>query len=87
MAIGENTSFWLDVWHGNSALPLVYAALFDHSSKPDIIVKEVIDGGLRATLKPRLSRAAQQELRSMQQLCDQIVLSTKPDKRTSPFYK
>jgi hypothetical protein len=84
---GENTSFWLDAWHGDYALSSAYAALFDHSIKPDITVKEAIEGELRDTLVPRLSSAAQGELLAVQHLCEQTVLTAEPDKRTSRFYK
>lgn len=39
---GETCSFWLDVWHGDEALPDIRPAVASHCTRKDATVKEVL---------------------------------------------
>ena len=59
---GRKTAFWLDDWGLGGALATRLPALFSHSIQPLATVQEVVDGGLRPNLAPRLSSVASSEM-------------------------
>jgi hypothetical protein len=62
---GSSTAFWLDCWHGTQTLKERFPDLFSHSTRPNINVQTTLSVGLRGSLGPRLTAAAEDDLRAL----------------------
>jgi len=88
---GARTSFWFDNWILNSPLSETFPILFSHCIQKDVAVRTVMTSGLRSSLHPPLTRAAEDEFLILSDCLAQITLQDKPDVRTlmtlnrSPF--
>ncbi|XP_002443394.2 uncharacterized protein LOC8068106 [Sorghum bicolor] len=72
-------------WASTTAAENVYPALFSHCKLQSASVKEIIDVGIQNTMVPRLTTAAQQELRDAQDAIISLHLSDQSDVRKSVF--
>ncbi|BAS74089.1 Os01g0721750 [Oryza sativa Japonica Group] len=78
---GRRSSFWLDVWHGNAPLSQSFPALLSHSTRQHCSVRQVKQAGLPLGLTPRLSSAAREDLAEVQDIIQQLELSSGMDQR------
>ena len=79
---GERTSFWLDDWLGGGALCNRVQALFSHATKPHASVATVLRRGITASLVPRLTAVAENELAMILPAINEVSLSQLPDTRS-----
>jgi len=82
---GKSTSFWMDVWYGDDALPDTYPALFSHGRQQDDSVRDVVEAGLQGSMVSRLSPVAAQQLQELQTVIDGVNLTEDMDRRLSAF--
>jgi hypothetical protein len=79
---GSATAFWHDLWLGNTPLNERFPALFFHSTRPHASVSWVLSTDIRSNLGPRLSHAANADLRTITNELDSVVLRAhSPDTR------
>ncbi|KAK1677186.1 hypothetical protein QYE76_038035 [Lolium multiflorum] len=76
---GTSTAFWLDKWLPGMPLADRYPALFSHVTRPHASVATVILSGF--SLQPRLSGAAERELRAVVTLVGSVALGDGQDLR------
>jgi hypothetical protein len=62
---GASTSFWFDLWLGDSPLSERFPALLSHSIRPLASVSSTFLGGIRANLGPRITPIAMAQLRTL----------------------
>ncbi|KAM0904229.1 hypothetical protein ACQ4PT_018157 [Festuca glaucescens] len=74
---GTSTAFWLDKWLPGMLLAERYPALFSHVTRPHASVASVISSSF--SLQPRLSGAAERELRAVVSLVDSVTLGDGQD--------
>jgi hypothetical protein len=60
-----STSFWFDHWLPNGPLCSTHEALFTHTTRPNISMQCVFQGGFDLRLRPRLTNAASSQLDSL----------------------
>lgn len=82
---GNTTSFWWDVWEGDSTLAAKFPSLLSHCSDSSSSVSQVLQLGINHFLVQRLSPQATAELLHVQQLLEATSLTQQPDQRTSRF--
>jgi hypothetical protein len=78
---GAATSFWFDHWHPSRPFFSTYSALFSHTARPDISVQYIFQHDFDLRLRPRLTTAASQELRSLLDSLQDIDLVDRHDIR------
>jgi hypothetical protein len=78
---GASTSFWFDDWLPDGPLNLSHAALFSHTTRPNISVQDVFHTGFDLRLRPRLTNAASAQLASLLMCLQGITLQDAPDQR------
>ncbi|PNT68458.1 hypothetical protein BRADI_3g40775v3 [Brachypodium distachyon] len=79
---GLSTSFWLDLWLGDTTLAHRFPALFSHSLRPNIPVAAALASfDSLTTFRPRLSLAAQLEFGDLQLLLSVVLNLQAPDVR------
>jgi len=78
---GDRTSFWHDRWLFNTPLCDVFPALYSHVLSRDLTVRAVLDIGLHAHLRPRLTYAARADESVLQSCLEQAELGEGPDTR------
>jgi hypothetical protein len=59
---GASTSFWFDHWLPDGPLSLSNAALFSHTTRPNISVQDVFQTNFDLCLRPRLTNTAGAQL-------------------------
>jgi hypothetical protein len=74
IANGTSTSFWADLWTGDSPLQDRFPNLFSHSTRPNINVAAALTPDFRNTLGPRLSLAAETDLRTLANELSSVTL-------------
>jgi hypothetical protein len=79
---GASTSFWFDNWLSDGPLCSHYAALFSHTTKPNISVQCVFQNGFDLCLRPRLTTAASFQLDSLMCSLQDYSLREGADSRT-----
>jgi hypothetical protein len=62
---GAATSFWFDHWHHSGPISSTYAALFSHTTRPNVSVQYIFQHDVEMHLRPRLTTAAAQQLCSL----------------------
>jgi hypothetical protein len=78
---GASTSFWLDHWLPNGPLASTHAALFSHTTAPNISVQRIFQDGFDLRLRPRITNAASLQLDSLLLLLQDIHLDGQHDTR------
>ncbi|XP_071685447.1 uncharacterized protein [Lolium perenne] len=82
VANGVSTAFWADLLFGDTPLQDRFPDLFSHSTSPNINVATALAPDLRDTLRPRLSLAAETDLRTLaSELCSVALRHDSPDTR------
>lgn len=76
---GEQTSFWMDDWHGDDALADHFPILFSHCKHKEVSVKTIMDSGLANTLVSHLTVAGTVELQNLQELLSVVDATDRPD--------
>jgi hypothetical protein len=71
---GVSTAFWTDLWTGNNPLHEHFAELYSHSTRLNINVAMALTSDFRGTLEPRLSLAAETDLRILANELSSVVL-------------
>jgi hypothetical protein len=79
---GKSTFFWHDRWLLTEPLSLIYPALYTHHLSPQARVADVMQSGIEANLRPRLTSAASADLSSLLVLLQEQHFSAEPDRRT-----
>jgi len=82
---GQSTSFWHDIWLGEECLSERFHLLQSHCEHTDQSVSDIVIGGLRRHLAPRVTTEALGELAQVEALLSQVTLTATFDKRNSPF--
>lgn len=82
---GNTTSFWWDVWSGNSSMATKFPCLLSHCNDTSASLSQVVQLGILQFLVPRLSPQAACELVQVDQLLSATTLTQRPDNRTSIF--
>ena len=62
---GLSTSFWFDQWLPDGPLYITHAALFSHTTRPNVSVQCVFQNGFDLRLRPRHTNAASNQLDSL----------------------
>jgi hypothetical protein len=78
---GSSTSFWFDQWLPDGPLCSTHAALFSHTTRPNISVQSVFQNGFDLQLRPRLTNAASAQLDSLLSCLQEFHLREGPDRR------
>jgi hypothetical protein len=78
---GASTSFWYDHWLPDGPLYLSHAALFCHTTRPNISVQVVFETNFELCLHPRLTNAASSQLASLLICLQATSLVDAPDLR------
>lgn len=78
---GTSTSFWYDHWLPDGPLFISHAALFSHTTRPNVSVQRVFSSGFDLCLRPRLTNAASSQLACLLLCLQQITLDEAPDQR------
>jgi hypothetical protein len=78
---GTTTSFWYDHWLPEGPLCSTHAALFSHTTFPNISVQQVFLSGFDLRLRPRLTNAASIQLGSLLDVLQEINLDGAHDVR------
>jgi hypothetical protein len=83
---GCHTSFWLDSWLGNKPLLIQFPALFSHVQHPNMTVAEsFIDLGWQLRFRHLTSQRVKNELTSLLNLINDVILNGEADERTMGF--
>lgn len=86
IGVGSGTSFWYDHWTDlDSTLAETFPAVKSHFIGGDASVEQVLTRGVENMLQPRLTAAATEELRKLQQVVSTTPRSGKDDERTCLF--
>ena len=78
---GKHTSFWHDCWLTESSLANTFPALFSHCVHDKGTVSAILASGVQPLLRPRLTRAAHNELQMLNDYLAPISLQDTPDSR------
>lgn len=78
---GASTSFWFDHWTSDGPLYLSHAALFSHTTRPNVSVQMVFQTNFDLCLCPRLTNAASSQLASLLLSLQATTLDDAPDQR------
>jgi hypothetical protein len=78
---GASTSFWFDHWLPDGPLCSSHAALFSHTTRPNVLVQSIFQTGFELSLRPRLTNAASVELDSLLICLQEIELRDGADVR------
>ena len=78
---GKHTSFWHDRWLTESSLADTFPALFSHCVHDKGTVSAILASGVQPLLRPRLTRAAHNELQMLNDYLAPISLQDTPDSR------
>ena len=78
---GTSTFFWLDAWLLPTPLADTYPHFFSHSTSPSVLVSQVMQNGLLATLRNHLTNVASVELASVLSFLQDVTTSNAPDDR------
>jgi hypothetical protein len=78
---GSSTSFWFDQWLPDGPLCSTHAALFSHTTRPNISVQSVFQNGFDLQLRPRLTNAASAQLDNLLSCLQEFHLREGPDRR------
>lgn len=84
---GKNTSFWHDVWNTEASMAEKFPDLLSHCTDTELSVRQAVHAGLEATLVPRLTLQAQEQLISVNEIMGNLSLTDTEDKRDSFFFK
>ncbi|CAM0949962.1 unnamed protein product [Alopecurus aequalis] len=76
------TFFWLDRWITSEPLAARYPAIHSHHLQPNALVCDVLQTGIEAHLRDRLTATAELELASLNTLLQDVQLSDEQDVRT-----
>lgn len=78
---GSSTSFWLDHWLPDGPICSTHAALFSHTTRPNVSVQKVFQNRFELCLRPRLTNAASSQLASLLSTLQDFRLSDGGDIR------
>jgi hypothetical protein len=78
---GQRVLFWLDNWIGGEAIGSRWPILLSHALRRDATVSSVIAVGVRQSLVPRLTAAAERLLLALLALVGEVALSEATDTR------
>ena len=73
--------FWKDHWLPSGPIFLSHPALFSHTTRPNVSVFEVFQSRFELHLRPRLTRAAQQERADLLLALQDVHLNDSSDVR------
>jgi len=78
---GVSATFWKDHWLPTGPIFLSHPALFSHTTRPNVAVAEVFQGGIDLRLRPRLTSAARSKLATLLSSLQDIRLDDSSDVR------
>jgi hypothetical protein len=83
---GDMMAFWTYLWLGDNTLQDQFPNLFSHSTRTNVNVATALTSDLRGTLEPRLSQAAETDLRNLAiELSSVVLCDDVPDSRWDRF--
>lgn len=82
---GRNTSFWADFWLSDAPLSVMYPALHSHYTARATSVHDDVCQDLRGAFQARLSAQALDELATLTEQLQGVVLGSSADDRSCFF--
>ena len=78
---GAATNFWGDRWLSIGRLAEQFPLIFSHTTSTDASVASVLGAGIEHFLVPRLTTGARTELAALENILQEVQLSSDEDRR------